>query len=535
MATMHPSNPDEINFAAESERVVYDALLAQLPDRVHVYYSVKWQEAESNESHSGEGDFIVAHPDFGILILEVKGGHHIEYTHGVWTLWDNPASPRQLKKSPYEQAETTRYSVVKKYTERYYSQMFCTHGHAVVFPYYTIPRDMCCETTTYNTIDKSNMSQLRVKITQIFKSYANGHTTGVSQETFSRIRELFDGDSSSKASALTLCESSKKGLASIAAQQDATLSLLYHYPQALVVGSAGTGKTYMAVMKVKEFCNQYPNVLYVCFNRLNAQKVAADLYASGFHAVSTTFHQLMLNIIGQQRFQSLIDESSELEGVLDIVTAESTQHFDAIVVDEAQDFSVEWAFVLRHLLKDENNSPLYVFYDEDQNIFQRNFGEAFLIPYPPFVLRRVLRNTNSIWNWTVQQTQLGIHSLANHITGLVPKVHHATNGVKAVMHLEKQIRALLRDGILPSQITILSDRKKENSPLAGIEEICSTPIVQIDTENISPESIGFCTIQAYKGLESDVVICLENKETHNQRLMYVAYTRARCLLHVITY
>lgn len=535
MATMHPSNPDEISFAAESERVVYNALQTQLPDRIHVYYSVKWQEAESNESHSGEGDFIVVHPDLGILVLEVKGGHHIEYSHGVWTLWDNPSSPRPLKKSPYQQAEATRYSIVNKFKERYYSQLYCTHGHAVVFPYYTIPSDMCCETTSNNTIDQGSMDNLRAKITQIFRSYANGHTPNVSQETFSRLRELFDGDSSSKASASALCATSKKGLASIASQQDATLSLLYHYPQALIVGSAGTGKTYMAVMKVKEFCQQYENVLYVCFNRLNAHRVASEMANSGFHAVCTTFHQLMLGIIGQPRFQSLIDQSPELEGVLDIVSAVSTLRYDAIVVDEAQDFSVEWAFVIRHLLKNESSSPLYVFFDEDQNIFQRDFGEAFLIPHPPFVLRRVLRNTNAIWNWIVQQTQLGTHSLANHVAGMTPKVHHATSGAKAVMHMEKQIRALLRDGIKPSQITILSDRKKDNSPLAGIEELCGTPIVQVDTEAIAPDSIGFCTIQAYKGLESDVIICLRNREANNQRLSYVAYTRARCILLVIVY
>lgn len=82
----------------------------------------------------------------------------------------------------------------------------------------------------------------------------------------------------------------------------------------------------------------------------------------------------------------------------------SPKRYDAIIVDEAQDFHEEWALTIRTLLKDDQESLLYVFYDEEQNIFQRDFGEAFLINNPPFLLRRNLRNTENIWAFVVAET-----------------------------------------------------------------------------------------------------------------------------------
>jgi len=49
------------------------------------------------------------------------------------------------------------------------------------------------------------------------------------------------------------------------------------------------------------------------------------------------------------------------------------QRYDLVIVDEAQDFTEDWAICANLLLKD--NGSLYVLYDESQNIFKRNFGD----------------------------------------------------------------------------------------------------------------------------------------------------------------
>lgn len=69
-----------------AERAMYDAL-RQLPDPFTVFYSVAWLARRTDgDAQDGEADFVVAHPDLGVIILEVKGGT-IQYgaVTGVWT------------------------------------------------------------------------------------------------------------------------------------------------------------------------------------------------------------------------------------------------------------------------------------------------------------------------------------------------------------------------------------------------------------------------------------------------------------------
>ena len=51
----------------------------------------------------------------------------------------------------------------------------------------------------------------------------------------------------------------------------------------------------------------------------------------------------------------------DLQGVLEKVSLCSPKRYDAIIVDEAQDFHEEWALTIRTLLKDDQESLLYVF------------------------------------------------------------------------------------------------------------------------------------------------------------------------------
>lgn len=54
---------------------VYNRLAEVLNDTFHVFYSSPWLGTDrlGNEK-DGECDFLVAHPDHGILAIEVKGG-----------------------------------------------------------------------------------------------------------------------------------------------------------------------------------------------------------------------------------------------------------------------------------------------------------------------------------------------------------------------------------------------------------------------------------------------------------------------------
>jgi superfamily I DNA/RNA helicase len=48
--------------------------------------------------------------------------------------------------------------------------------------------------------------------------------------------------------------------------------------------------------------------------------------------------------------------------------------FDALVVDEAQDFGESWWLPLQMLLRDPDHGVIYVFYDDNQAIYRKPGG-----------------------------------------------------------------------------------------------------------------------------------------------------------------
>ena len=78
MATMFPTPlPAAVTADAgrEAERRVYDALARLLDPEHAVFYSVAWlTRATGPAARDGEADFVIAHSDLGVLVLEVKGG-----------------------------------------------------------------------------------------------------------------------------------------------------------------------------------------------------------------------------------------------------------------------------------------------------------------------------------------------------------------------------------------------------------------------------------------------------------------------------
>src|SRR4051812_19785362 len=75
---MIPERPPDFH-GSDGERRVFAALKA-LPDEYTVIHSFRWVHPHSKHivlkdlPAQGEGDFVLLHPQKGILVVEVKGG-----------------------------------------------------------------------------------------------------------------------------------------------------------------------------------------------------------------------------------------------------------------------------------------------------------------------------------------------------------------------------------------------------------------------------------------------------------------------------
>ena len=84
MAHMHPPEFHAADGDNTAELKLFNALRDSLDATWEAFHSIDWLERDPDEgARVGEIDFVLCHPDEGILCLEVKGGG-IECRHGAW-------------------------------------------------------------------------------------------------------------------------------------------------------------------------------------------------------------------------------------------------------------------------------------------------------------------------------------------------------------------------------------------------------------------------------------------------------------------
>ena len=137
MAVMYPRTLFEPDLKSRAEGKVFDALEARLDDEWEVFHSAAWVVRDKKQGvEDGEIDFVLVHPEHGIVCLEVKGGG-IECQHGEW--YGIHDGKRERIRDPFKQAIDHPYDLRRKLAD-----MPAKGGgslaivHAVAFPDITV-------------------------------------------------------------------------------------------------------------------------------------------------------------------------------------------------------------------------------------------------------------------------------------------------------------------------------------------------------------------------------------------------------------
>jgi hypothetical protein len=91
---------------------------------------------------------------------------------------------------------------------------------------------------------------------------------------------------------------------------------------------------------------------------------------------------------------------------------------------------------------------------------------------------------------------------------------------------------LLKADVKPSNIIILSTRRRENSLIAAVPTLAGLRISDVG-EGLIPKSITFSTMHAFKGLERSVVLAIDLGDIGQEEwsmLHYAGLSRAKTLL-----
>tara|TARA_R110002096_G_scaffold436086_1_gene667160 strand:+ start:50431 stop:51717 length:1287 start_codon:yes stop_codon:yes gene_type:complete len=308
-----------------------------------------------------------------------------------------------------------------------------------------------------------------------------------------------------------------------------------------VEGAAGTGKTLVAMEKARRLAAAGAKVLFLCFNRPLADHLAHRETAFTIR----TFHQFASAFCKKasipfsppndsKKAQEFWDQTAP-ELLMDALDMYPDERYDAVVIDEGQDFKEFWWLAVEKLLEGDD-SVLYVFFDPNQDLF--GGGPIDTLGLSKAKLKYNCRNTRRIANYS------------SAIISATPTLRDATpDGADVIdkqcagdAEMIDSVRKLLHqfvveEGIPGERVVILTTRARKASALAKAGKLGNFELIALD-EKPSNTEIRFASLQRFKGLEADaVIVCdVDDRSSGSSAAhLYVGTSRARHVLAVLRY
>lgn len=526
MAKMFPKL-DDIGTLPYSEKIVYKALM-NLPDTFTVFHSVQWFNRGIKKSIWKENDFLIISQKYGMLVLEVKGGD-IEYKNGAFIQTNTQTNQKTIlsetkHNDPLTQAIDGKYHYRDLIKEILKDEMFsfnidacvCFSGCIVRNNVDTFPlkyREVKDAILDYESIEKNTFESEIKKVYEFYNAYRN---TRVNDEQYKKIIRSIAQDFK-----LVAIPTLRKGelddaFIRLTNEQVGLLDYISEQEMATIQGVAGTGKTIIAVEAAKRFANEGNKVLFLCFNSLL------------FHHLKNTFpikrvdyyniHTFLTNYISGD-FSNIEDR---VEGLYRIDWDKFD--YDAIIIDEAQDFDNNEIIYFKDYIK-YKDGRLLIFFDKNQLLTTDVVPEWIVNSECKLLLTKNCRNTKEIAITSYNVIDAKLKQKIKMISGDDTQLLFVNDNYKDEMY--KLIDYYIKKGYDSSDITILSISSEYKSILKGIDSICNIKLSKIRNN----KDVFVTTASKFKGLESRVIIvididhkCFDDEST--KRLFYVACSRA---------
>lgn len=173
MAQMYPYQLSADTKSA-AEKKLYEVFRDQLDESYVVFHGVRWQSIDhQGQPRDGEADFVLAHPERGVLVLEVKGGGiRRDPRTKIWISLDGGGQEHILK-DPVEQATRSRHALIDAL--RRSLKRYVPIGHAIAFPGVIIGQMFLgMDLPRQIVLDATDLPQVTAWMEHAFE-YWNGH------------------------------------------------------------------------------------------------------------------------------------------------------------------------------------------------------------------------------------------------------------------------------------------------------------------------------------------------------------------------
>ena len=337
MARIIPDGWRELSVtgAAQREIETLGLLEAGLPDDYAVYHAVHWTAMDGRYAIYGEVDFAVVNRAGDLLLIEQKSGFLQESDEGLVKQY--PGKSKNVVVQISRMVSNLRGKLAVR------GDIPSVHTDALLYcPDYTVHSPETAGIVPERIVDASRRDQLSTVIQRLLPAREE---TAATAKIHAFLRDLIQLDTDVSAlmgHARNMVTRVSGGLAHWARRLDFAPFRLR------VTGTAGSGKTQLALAEYRATIEAGKRPLYVCFNRPLADHFNRIAPSGG---LVCTYHQLCdqrVRHAGETPDFTLPDAFEQLQKRAAELPIAAAFLFDTIIVDEGQDISEKWRdFIFR--------------------------------------------------------------------------------------------------------------------------------------------------------------------------------------------
>lgn len=387
--TTWPAAPAFVN---EAERTVWTALRRNLREHDVLIYGLRLTDAVDGEV---EIDLMLLLPDVGVAVVEVKGGH-VSYANGeVRQTGADGTHPID----PAGQA-AKQVRALRRFLERQpnWSRGPLKAAWLVALPYTQAGDGLGPQLPNRVLIDQDGLADSAGRVFDRLLDPDLHQRIPAAGWVDAAVEHLLGTPDEPREIRMRTAE--RLRLADERTARHATLlAAIRQVRRFEVVGSAGTGKTWMAMEQARRWASEGERVGVLTYTRGVAESMRRALAPLPQHeqpAYLGTYHQLGYEWgirAPEHRDADFWDRRGPAEMAAHAACLADAERFTAVVVDEAQDFRDEWWTAV--LASATADARIAVFRDDEQSVFAERRGrpEVALVP---LVLDENLRNAQQV-------------------------------------------------------------------------------------------------------------------------------------------
>lgn len=555
MARCFPE-PARATSESRAELELFRSLGEQLGPDFVVLHAVAWIARPGGAGpREGETDILILHPTHGVLVVEVKGGRvSLDYRDRTWRSTDRYGVEHEIK-NPFDQARRGKFSILAKINEtRAWKKLGIGRfivGYAAFFPDVGDADRLRGPDAPGELIgDRGDLSALSAWVSQAFGYWAAGEgpVRPIGKNGIDVLVALFARAATTRPLLSARIADEDAERLTLTERQAAILDFLRRQRRVMIAGGAGTGKTLIAREKATRLAAEGLRTLLVCYNRgladhLREQSTSIEgLDVATFHQVCYRWIARAKETLGRDLLadaRNALPGADEFHQHMPLALANAVDglgpRYDAIVVDEAQDFGDEYWLPIEMMLTKPDESMLYVFLDENQDIYRRSSNIP--VPGEPMVLDRNCRNTDAIHSVAYRYYR-GAPVEPPQISGVAVECLVAADLAAQGKAIGGVVTRLLTDeAVEPHDIAILlcdsSDRLERERVLQNLPLPKTAKLGRI--EDFDKGRLTVDTVARFKGLERSVIILWAFDRPNfgvDRETFYVGMSRAKSVLYL---